>query len=128
MIIVVAAVVTLIAVAVAVVKVMMWVETIGNMEVEVGVLMIDVLSNAEIIVAGAIVIVLKFALPVSYSVDASSSAVAVDSCAFVDALAGVILAVLVGIGFGVIPDVISNEFAFGISTLDLPMSTPEFGL
>ena len=111
---------------VVVVKVLMWVEAIVNMVVVVEVLVIDVLTDVEIIVVGAIVIVLKFALPVSYSVDVSSSDVTVDL--FMYALAGVMIAVLNGIGIGVLTDFIANTFAVVMTALEFPVSTPLEGL
>ena len=83
---------------------------------------IDVLADVEIILVGVIVIVLKFALPVSYSVDVPSSDVSVDL--FMDALASVMLAVLTGIGIGMLADVSANAFAVAMTALEFPVSTP----
>ena len=103
--------VAVIEVRVAVVKVMVWVAAIGGMVVVVGVLSIDVLAGVEIIAVGGIVIVLEFALPVSYSVDMPSSGVAVDL--FMD-----------GIVIEVLPDVRANTFAVFMTALTFPFSTP----
>ena len=73
------------------------------------VLVIDVLNDAEIIVVGVIVIVLKCVLPVPYSVDAPSSDVTVDW--LVDVLAGKIFGVLSSIGVDVLADATLNMFA-----------------
>ena len=115
-------VVVTVAVLVAVVGMLVWDTEISNVVVVVEVLVIDVLADVEIIVVGAIVIVLKFALPVSYSVDVPSSDVAVDL--FMDALTGVMLGVLTGIGIGVLTDVGANAFAVVMMTdLEFPVST-----
>ena len=66
-------------------------------------------------------IVLKFVLTVPYSVDVSSG-VAVDM--FIDSLAGVTFAVLIGIGIEVMADVNPNTFAGIMTALKFPMSTP----
>ena len=105
-----------------VVKVIVWDESIGKMILVVEMLTIGVLGGVEIIVAGAIVIVLKFALPVSYFADASSSAVAVDL--FMDALPGVTLAVLAGMGVGVLTGADANVFIFAMTALEFPVPTP----
>ena len=82
----------------------------------------DVLADVEIIVVGIIVIVLKFALPVSYSVDMPSSDVSLDL--FMDALADAMLASLTGIGIGMLVDVGANAFAVAMTALEFPVSTP----
>ena len=96
-------------VVIAVLTVLVYDEAAIDMVVVLEVLIIRVLADVEIIVAGAIVIVLKLALPVSYSADASSSAVAVDL--FKDALAGVD----------------ANVFAVAMTALDMPVPTPVEG-
>ena len=111
--------VDVIVVMVIVVKVMVCAAAIFN---KVDVLVIDVLADVEIIVVGAIVIVLKFALPVSYSVDVPSSDVAVEL--FMDALAGVMLAVLAGMGIGMLTGVSANAFTVAMTALEFPVSMP----
>ena len=91
------------------------------MVVVVEVLSIGVLADLEIIVVGAIVIVLRFALPVSYFVDAPLSGVAVDL--FTDALADVMIGVLTGIDIAVLPEVNANAFAVVMTALGFPVST-----
>ena len=54
-------------------------------------------------------------------VDAPSSDVSVEF--FMDALAGVMLAVLTGIDIEVMPEVNANAFAVAITALELPVST-----
>ena len=93
--------VDVIVVMVIVVKVMVCAAAIFN---KVDVLVIDVLDGVENIVVGVIVIVLKFALPVSCSVDVLSD-VAVDL--FMDTLA----------------DVSTNAFAVVMTVLEFPVST-----
>ena len=88
------------------------------MVVVVKVLVIGVLSDVEIIVMGVIVNILKFDLPVSYSVDVSSN-VAVDLC-----MDAVILAVLPGIGIEALAAMSTNAFAVVITALEFPVSTP----
>ena len=119
---VVVATVAVIVIVVDVVKVLVWVEAIGNMVVAVEVLVIDVLDDAKIIVVGIVVIVLKFVLPVTSSVDASSG---VDIDLFMDALVGV----LTGIGIEVLAAMGVNTFA-AITLLKCPLGTPleEFSL
>ena len=122
---VVVAIVVVIVVGVAVVKVLAWPESIINIFAVFEVLIIDVLAvlaDVEIIVVGAIVIVVKFVLPVSYSVNVSSSGVTVGL--FMDALAGSMLGVLTGIGVEVLSDVSTNAFAVVITALEFPVSTP----
>ena len=87
------------------------------MVVVVEALFIDVLADVEIIAVGVIVIVLKFALPVSYSADVSSSDV-------MDMLAGVMLGALTGIDVEVLSDVRANAFAIVITALEFPVSIP----
>ena len=89
-------------------------------------LAIDVLADVEIIALGVIVIVLKFVLPVTYSVDVSSG---VDIDLFMDALVGVMIGVLTGIGIEVLAAMGVNTFA-AITLLKCPMGTPleEFSL
>ena len=67
---------------------------------------------------GVIVIVLKFALSVSCSIEVPSGVVVGLST---DALAGVMLGVLRGID---IADVSVNAFAVAITSLTFPLSTP----
>ena len=83
---------------------------------------IDVLADVEIIVVGVIAIVLKFTLPVSYSVDVSSSDADVDL--LIDALAAVILVGLTGIGIGMLADLNANVFTVVKTALEFPVSTP----
>ena len=83
------------------------------------VLVIDVLTNVEIIVVGVLVIDLKFALPASCSVPSEA---AVDLS--MDVLAGVMLGLLTGIGIEVLADASGNAFALVMTALELPVSTP----
>ena len=118
----------IVVVVVAEVKVLVWAVAIMDMVVVVEVLVIDVLADVEIIVVGAIVIVLKFALLVSYCVDVPSSEVDVDL--FIDALAGAILGVLPGFGIEALADVNAIAFAVVMTALEFPMPTTleEFAL
>ena len=109
--------VTVKVVVVVVVKVLVWVEAIVNMAAVVEVIVIDVLVDV-----GDIVMVLKFAFPVSYSVDVSSSGVAVDL--FMDELTDVTIAALAGIGIDVLADVSANAFTVVMTALEFPVSTP----
>ena len=84
----------------------------------VEVLAIGVMADVEIIVVGVIVIVLKFVLPVSYSVDVTSGVV-LDL--FADGLADVMSSVLPGIGIGVLADVNTNAFAAVMTALKFPV-------
>ena len=111
-----------IVVVIVEVNVMVWATSIIDKVVVVEVLAIDVLIDGEIFVLVVIVIVLKFALSVSYSVDVPSSDVAVDL--FIDALAGVMLAVLAGIGIGMLADVSAKAFVVAMTALEFPVSTP----
>ena len=79
----------------------------------VEVLVIDVLSDVEIIVVGVITV------PIAYSVDVPSG-VAVDL--FVDALAGVMVVGLSGIGG--INVLNANAFAVVMTVLEFPVPTP----
>ena len=117
-IVLVARISAIVVVVVVVIKVLVWAEAIGNMVVVVGVLGIGVLADVEIIMAGVAVIVLKFALPVSYSVDVPSD-VAVDL--FMDGLADVMLCVLNGISIEVLADVSVNTFGVVMTTLAFPV-------
>ena len=91
--------VAVIAVAVVMLKMLVWVAATINMVlvVVVKVLVIDVLVNAEFIVAVR-VFILKFDLTVSYSVRDS----------FIDTLAGALLRCLPGIGIEVFAGVNTN--------------------
>ena len=94
-------VVTTVAVIVVVVVVVkVWAEAIGNVVVVVEVVAIGVLADVDIIELDVSVIILKFVLPVSYSVNVCSSDVTVGL--FMDALAGPVLGVLAGIGVEVL--------------------------
>ena len=95
-----------IAVVVVVVKVLARAAAVIDMVVVVEVWLNDVWVDVEIIVVCPIVIVLKFALSVSYSAVDVPSGVAV-----MDALAGVMLGVVNGIGIEVLADVNANAFA-----------------
>ena len=97
-----------------VVKTLVWAAAMFNMVAVVEALVIDVLAGVEIIVVDIIVNVLKFALPVPYSVDASSD-VAVDL---------LMLGVLPGIGIAVLADVNANAFTVAMTALEFPVSTP----
>ena len=68
-----------------------------------------------------LVIVLKFVLTVPYSVGVSSG---VDDDMFINALAGVMLAVLNGIGIEVMAGVNSNTFAGVMTALEFPVTKP----
>ena len=107
-------------------KLLVWATSIINIAVVVEVLAIGVLADVEIIVLGVIVIVLKFVLPVTYSVDVSSG---VDIDLFMDALVSVMIGVLTGIGIEVLAAMGVNTFA-AITLLKCPMGTPleEFSL
>ena len=87
----------------------------------VEVVLSGVLADVEIIVVGVIVIVLKFALSVSYSVDVPSGVV-VDL--FVDALVGMMIDILTGIGIELLADMKENTFGAVMIALELPVSTP----
>ena len=89
---------------VAVAKVLVWAAVVIDMVV-VKVLVVGVSDDVEIIVVGVVVIVLKFALPVSCSIDVLSD-VAVD------------------LSMGTMADVSANAFAAVIIALDFPVSTP----
>ena len=84
-------------------------------------LVIAVLTDAELIVVGVIVIALKLAVSVSYSVDVPAE-VAVDL--FEDKVAGVALGVLTEIGIEVLTDVNGNAVAVVITAFMFPVSTP----
>ena len=114
--------VAVIAVVVVVGKVLVWVEAIGNMVVVVEVMVIDILNDVEIIVVGAVVILLKLVVPVSYSVDVTTDDVAVNL--FMDVMAGVMLGVLNGIGVEVLADIAVNAFAVVMTALEFTVSTP----
>jgi len=94
-----------------VVKMMVWDAAIVNMVVVVEVLVIGVLADVGII------IVLEFALPTPYSVDAPFG-VAVNL--FMDVLDGVALGVLPAISVKVLADVSANAFAV-VAALESPM-------
>ena len=101
--------VVMIVVGVVVVKVSVWDVTISNMVVVTVVLVIGVLVGVEFIEVGVAVIILKFALPVSYSVDMSSD-VAVGL--FMDVLTGVIICALDRIDI----ELLADAFAVSVST------------
>jgi hypothetical protein len=103
---------------VVVVKVLVWSAAITDMAVVVEVLVIDVLVDVEIIVVGVIVIVLKFVLPVSYSVNVTSGVV---FDLFADGLTGVMLSVLPGIGIEVLAGVNTNAFPVTMNALKFPV-------
>ena len=113
--------VIVVVVVVVVVKVPVWAAWIFDMVVVVEVFFIDVLADVEILVVGVIVIVLKFAFTVSCSLDVSSG-MTIDS--FMEALAGVMLGVLSGIGMEVLAGVAANTFVFAMTALGFPVSTP----
>ena len=94
------------AVVLVVVKTLMWVAAIIEVVV-VEVIGADVLTDVEIIALSVTVIVLKFALAVSFSVDLPSD---VTFGLFMDGLAGAMLCVLNGIGIRVFADVNANAF------------------
>ena len=98
-----------------VIKVLAWDAVTGDMVV---VLVLDVLTGEGIIVSA---IVLKFALPVSYSVDVPSGVVV---GFFMDALADVMIIILSGIGIEVLSDVNANALAVVMAALEFPASTP----
>ena len=114
--------VSLIVVVVVVLNVLVCDAAIIDMVVVVGVLVIDVLADMEIIVVGAIMIVLRFAVPLSYSVNVSSSGMVDDLS--MDVLAGSMLGALTGIDVGVLSDVSANAFAVVMTALEFPVSTP----
>ena len=89
------------------------------MVVIVEVLVIDVLADVGIMIAGVIVIVLKSALSVSYSVEDESPDIVVDL--FMDVL---MLGVLADIGIEVLVDVNPNTFVVAMTVLELPVSAP----
>ena len=113
--------VVVIAVVVVVVNVLLWVAAMIDMVVVVEVLVIDVLTGVEIIVVGAIVIVLEFASPESYSVDVPAN-VPIDL--FVDMSAGVMLGFLPVIDIEVLVDVNTNDFTVAMTVLEFPVSIP----
>ena len=94
------------------VKVLVWAAAVG----------MAVAVDVEMIVVGVIVIVLKFALPVSYSTVDVPSDLAVDLS--MDALTGAMLGVLTGIGIEALSDVNAKVFAVVIIALEFPLSTP----
>ena len=118
--VVVTAVVVLV-VMVVVVRVLVWDAEIINMVVIVEVVVIDVLADVEIIMVGVIVIVLKFVLLVSYSVDFPSPDVAFKL--FTDALTDVMIGVLPGIDIDALTDLSSNAFAVTMTALEFTVST-----
>ena len=69
---------------------------------------------------GVIVIVLKFVMAVSYSVDVPSD---VDVDLFVDVLAGVMIRVLRGIGVDMLAAMSENAFAVIMTALEFPVPT-----
>ena len=101
------AMVTVISVLNVMVKELVWVTAIIDLAVLFKKLDDDLLVNVEFLVVATTVIVLKFALTVSYSADVPSD-VAVDL--FMDGLTGVMLCVLNGIGIEVFADVNANAF------------------
>ena len=119
---VIVAVVVVIVVVVAVVKVLVWAAAVIDMGVVVEALAINVLADVEPIVMGVIMIVLKFASPVPYSVDVPSSDADVDS--FKDALAEATLRALTGIGIEVLADASANVLAVVMAALEFPVSAP----
>ena len=94
---------------IVVVRVLVWAAAVINMVVVVEVLLSDVLADLEIIVVGVIVIVFKFALSVSYSIEVPSGVVV---GLLTDALAGAILGDLSGIDVA------------DVSALEFPVPTP----
>ena len=109
-------------VVVVVTKVLLRATAIIDMVVTVELLLVDSLTEVDIIAVGGIVTVLKFALlVVPYSVDVSSG---VPIGVFMDTLAGVMPGVLTGIGVEVLPDVNANAFAVAMTALDFPVSSP----
>ena len=84
---------------------------------------LTVSADVEMIVAGVIVIVLKFALTVSCSIDVSSSGATVELS--MDAnIAGAMLGVLVASGIEALSDVNAKVFAVVIIALEFPLSSP----
>ena len=112
---------SVIATVFVLVKLLIWTAAVIDMVVVVGVLVIEVCIEVKLIVVGVIVIFLKSALPVSYSVDAMTSNVDVDF--FVDLLTDIMVVVLPGIGVEVLADVNRNAFTV-VTVLDFPVSTP----
>ena len=70
---------------------------------------------------GVIVIVLKFVVAVSYSVDVPSD---VDVDLFMDVLSGVMIRVWRGIGIDVLAAVSESAFAVIMTALEFPVPTP----
>ena len=114
--------VIVVVVVVVVVKVPVWAAWIFDMVVVVEVLSIGVLADVEIIVAGVIAIVLKFAFTVSYSFGAPSG-VGVDLF-MMDASAGV----MSGIGMELLAGATANAFTGIIAAVGCPVSTELEGL
>ena len=115
---------SVIAVAIVVVKAVVWTTAIIDMAVVVEVSTIDVMADVEIIVTSTATIVLKFASSVSYSVDVPSK-VAVDL--FMDALSGaMILGVLTGIVIGkeVFADANANIFSVVMTGFACRVTSP----
>ena len=108
-------------VVVVVAKVLVWDAAIIDMVMVVEVSAIGVMTDVEIIVIGVVVIVLKFALPVPYSVDVPSG-VAVDL--FMASSPGVMLGVRAGIGTEVLADVNANAFTAAMTALEFPVPSP----
>ena len=111
------AMVTVIVVLGVMVKELVWVAAIVDREVLVEGLIIDVVTAAEIIAVGVIVIDFKFTLPVSYFVDVPSSVV-------VDLFMNVLTSVVLGVLTGVLTDVSANDLAVAMTDLNFPVSTP----
>ena len=102
-----------VVVVVVVVKVPVWDAAIIGMVVVVEVLVIDVLVGVEFIEVGVVVIVLKFALSASCSVNVPPD-VTVDW--FMDVLTGVMFGVLTRICIDVLAGMNANAFAVPVST------------
>ena len=109
-------------IVVAVVKVLVWAAAVIDMGAVVEVLAINVLADVELIAGGAIVIVLKFVLPIPYSVDAPWSDADVDSS--MDPLTEATLGALAGIGIAVLADASANILAVAMTALEFPVSAP----
>ena len=116
---VVAMVAAIVAVAV-VVKVLVWDAATTNRAVIVKGVAIGVLADAEAIVVGVVVIVLKFSWIVVPNSVGVPSGLPIDL--FINTLAGVMPGILTGIGVAILAGINANAFAVAMTALDFPFS------
>ena len=111
------AIVEVMVVVIVVVKVLVWAAAVTALEV----LVIGVLVDVKIIGrTGVIVIVLKFVLPVSYSVNVTPDVV---FGSFANRFADFMIGVLLGIIIEVLTDANTNAFTV-VTALEFPVWTP----